>query len=681
MKRQSILFRPFVQLLEQRLQPDNEGLVTLSNGILQIEGTDAADTILVRQQDTTVRVTLSTLANGSLLVDFPAEQIQRISIHAWEGNDRIDLRQTPVPSQIWSGKENDQIIGGPANDFIIAGSGNDQVNGGGGDDTLLGSHGNDWLDGQSGDDIVLGDYGRDTLYGGTGHDQVHGGFDNDWLFGGEGHDTLEGLAGQDRLEGNAGNDRLIGGDGNDTLRGGAHQDLFFGGPGSDRLMGGVGLDRLQAAPNDVVFEQDYNPRFGYGALDANAALSAVWQRDGFLDAVADLGGPHWNLDQIQAPEVWAHDIDGSGVVVAVLDTGVQYNNLDLDDNIWRNLGEVPGDGIDNDGNGFVDDVHGWDFAEQDAQPTDVHGHGTHVAGTIAAENNGIQTIGVAPKATIMPVKVLSDGGWGTWANVSAGIRYAAANGADVINMSLSGNSGTPEVQEAIQFAHAQGVVVVMAASNDGESQPDFPARYADQWGMAVGAIDQDGVMAYFSNRAGLSPLDYIVAPGVGVWSIDLHNSKDRFSPWNGTSMATPHVAGVAALLLQANPDLTASQVEDLLKYSADPTRVFLRHPAGAGGGASFPREAPSNPSVAGSLVFGLAPAPELPNPFYFEDILIQDTAVQEQAPDEQTSWIFDAEAIGASMQQSPSSLDHTIAMDEIVAGDDRSSNPPILNAL
>jgi subtilisin family serine protease len=167
----------------------------------------------------------------------------------------------------------------------------------------------------------------------------------------------------------------------------------------------------------------------------------------------------------------------------------------------------------------------------------------------------------------MPVRVLPAFGSGSVNNIAAGIRYAADNGANVINLSL-GNEFVPSnlVDNAIQYANNKGSVVVIAAGNSGDIQPAYPARNAHSRGIAVGSIDINGSMDYDSNRAGSTPLDYVVAPGVDIYSTTPYSTYDTLT---GTSMATPHVAGVAALVVNANPTLTPAQVEYILTTTAN----------------------------------------------------------------------------------------------------------------
>jgi len=322
------------------------------------------------------------------------------------------------------------------------------------------------------------------------------------------------------------------------------------------------LNSSSAAVPQGSFDSDY----GYGMVDAAAAVARAIGQTTPLSTVADLGGNNWGADRVNAPEAWAQGYTGNDVVVAVLDTGVDYSHVDLRNNIWVNTGEIAGNGIDDDGNGFVDDVRGWDFVSDDNTPLDEDSHGTHVAGTIAATNNNTGVTGIAYDAQIMPVQVLGADGDGSDAGVAAGIRYAADNGADIINLSLGGNSPSASIRSAIEYATRRGSFTVMASGNDGRNRPDYPARYAIDYGVAVGAANSNGQFANFSNSAGNdSDLQYVVAPGVSILSTTPGNNYRRFS---GTSMATPHVAGVVALMLSANAELTHAQIRQILTESA-----------------------------------------------------------------------------------------------------------------
>ena len=330
-----------------------------------------------------------------------------------------------------------------------------------------------------------------------------------------------------------------------------------------------------------IVANNFNRAYGHGLVDAKAAVASAIGSDPFPE-VAPLGGTGWGLDLINAPEVWNQGYTGEGMVVAVVDSGVDYTHQDLDDNIWINSDEIPGNGIDDDNNGFVDDLTGWDFWEGDNDPRDldpIDGHGTHVAGIIAGENNGIGVTGVAPNAKIMPVRVI-----GTFRGESepivAGIRYAVDNGANIINLSLGSSVLNEAQREAIRYATDRGVVVVMAAGNDGLtnfgggkrfSPTRYPAGLASEVGLSVGAVDSSGAIAEFSNRANTAFLDYVVAPGEEVFSSLL---VDTYQFWDGTSMAAPHVAGVAALIKEANPNLSPAAVEDIITGTANPNLVI-----------------------------------------------------------------------------------------------------------
>ncbi|MEO0687310.1 MAG: S8 family serine peptidase, partial [Cyanobacteria bacterium J06649_11] len=218
-----------------------------------------------------------------------------------------------------------------------------------------------------------------------------------------------------------------------------------------------------------------------------------------------------------------------------------------------------------DGNGYIDDVYGWNFDGDNNNTMDVDGHGTHVSGTIAGEKNGFGVTGIAYDSQIMPVKVLDDTGSGSNLSVADGIYYAVDNGADVINLSLGGSLPSSEVSAAVQYASSQGITVVMAAGNSGGQMPLYPARYADQYGIAVGAIDENENMASFSNRAGTQELTYVTAPGVDIYSTLPDN---RYESYSGTSMATPHVAGVVALMLSANPSFDSKLIRQTLEETA-----------------------------------------------------------------------------------------------------------------
>jgi subtilisin family serine protease len=322
-----------------------------------------------------------------------------------------------------------------------------------------------------------------------------------------------------------------------------------------------------APPND--FDQSH----GYGLVDASAAVaSATGTGQAQFDEVANTGGNQWSNDMIRAPEVWAAGYTGQEVTVAVIDSGVDINHEDLRDNIWVNTDEILGDGIDNDGNGYTDDRYGWNFGRNQNNNNVLPGttdpgqsHGTHVAGTIAASNNGFGITGVAHGADIMAIRMgdVQNSRFVNPGSLAQAIRYAVDNGADVINMSLGWNDEGGEVEAALAYAASRNVITVSAAGNSSLLSPGRPGQYATDYGLVVGAVDNAGRMANFSNRAGFdSRMQYVTAPGVSIYSTV--SDPERYDYSNGTSMAAPHVAGVVALMMSANPNLTHAQVRNIL---------------------------------------------------------------------------------------------------------------------
>ena len=291
----------------------------------------------------------------------------------------------------------------------------------------------------------------------------------------------------------------------------------------------------------------YSPENGYGHVSIKRSFEKLLGSS--LDDAVELGGNLWGLDNIEAPEVWADSrnfsgVTGSGAIIAVVDTGVDLDHPEFEGRITQ----------------------GFDFVDNDNIADDGEGHGTHVAGTIAGENDGKGITGVAPDASIMPIRVLDDEGYGYTSDIIAGIRWAANNGADVINLSLGGGSFSQAMADAVAYASDMGSVVVMAAGNDGGRSPIYPAAHAETHGIAVGAVDQEKSLAGFSNRSGYTSLDYVTAPGVDIFSSIPNGNYDYYS---GTSMAAPHVAGIAALLKSYDKSLTAEEIENLVTITAE----------------------------------------------------------------------------------------------------------------
>jgi subtilisin family serine protease len=285
---------------------------------------------------------------------------------------------------------------------------------------------------------------------------------------------------------------------------------------------------------------------------------------------------------IDAPEAWDIETGSPNMTIAIIDTGIDYTHPDLTAKIWNNTDEIPGNGIDDDHNGYIDDVMGWDFVYNDSDPKDGMGHGTMCAGVAGADsNNSIWGAGVAWGCKIMPVRIFDDNGYGTVSNAAKGIRYVADNGANVCSMSFGfGNLST--LKTAIDYAYGKGVFLCAAAGNSNSSQKLFPAGYNNV--VAVAMTNQ--------NDSRCSPKDWnapgwgseygdwvdIAAPGNIIYSTmpTYHVTfNDQGIPQNfawgcGTSFASPMVAGVAALLLSKDPSLTQPQVKGLLCGNVDP---------------------------------------------------------------------------------------------------------------
>lgn len=244
----------------------------------------------------------------------------------------------------------------------------------------------------------------------------------------------------------------------------------------------------------------------------------------------------------------------SSVVVAVIDTGVDYTHEDLKDNIWVNTKEIPGNDIDDDGNGYIDDVYGVDLETGRDSGMDDNGHGTHVAGIIAASNNHIGVVGLAYNVKLMPIKAGMASGFFNQSQIAKGILYAYNNGADVINMSFGGSASTIAVQDALETAYTR-CVLVAAAGNDGAPNsllPTYPAALS--YVMGVMSVDIRGVESGFTNYdvVPYNSVEYeVYAPGSQILSTIPGN---RYATWSGTSMAAPYVSAMAALLRSAYPD-------------------------------------------------------------------------------------------------------------------------------
>lgn len=262
---------------------------------------------------------------------------------------------------------------------------------------------------------------------------------------------------------------------------------------------------------------------------------------------------------IDAPEAWDITTGSSNIVIAVIDTGVDMTHVDLSVNIWTNPGEIPGNGKDDDGNGYIDDVHGWDFSANDNDPSDTNTckHGTHVSGTIGAiGNNGNGVTGVNWNVKIMPLRFL--GGLlcsGSDANAIKAIEYAADKGVRIANNSWGGGGYNRALEDAIRNSNMIFVAAAGNENNNNDLKPSYPASFPLDNIISVAATDHNDLRASFSNY-GLASVD-LAAPGVKIASTIPGN---KYAYFDGTSMATPHVSGVVGLLLSENPALENWQI-------------------------------------------------------------------------------------------------------------------------
>jgi subtilisin family serine protease len=301
-------------------------------------------------------------------------------------------------------------------------------------------------------------------------------------------------------------------------------------------------------------------------------LTGRWRAAHGRFAAEPLQDEQWAFSRdsvLDMPGAWSLTL-GAGAVVAIVDSGTKLDHPDLAPNIWANFREVPGNGVDDDGNGYVDDVYGIDLSSKNPGQnlSDGHGHGTHVAGIVAAAANRRGVVGVAPRAKLMTVRVLDNTGAGTTGAVAEGIRYAAANGARVINASIQGDFPDPNMEAAIAAAGAANALVVVSAGNsarDIDAKPSYPAAIAapNLISVAATAPDEGTDLDSYSNYGRLAV--GLAAPGGNILAT---TNDGGYGIKSGTSMAAPMVAGIAALMVSLNPGLSASELRARLLQHA-----------------------------------------------------------------------------------------------------------------
>ncbi|MDO9182698.1 MAG: S8 family peptidase [Bacteriovorax sp.] len=268
-------------------------------------------------------------------------------------------------------------------------------------------------------------------------------------------------------------------------------------------------------------------------------------------------------EDINVLRAWSVTEGSRDIKIAVIDTGVDYTHPDLKNQIDVNLAELNGKpGVDDDGNGYIDDIYGYDFANKDGDPQDGHGHGTHCAGVIGAIHNDVGVAGVMANVKILPIKFLSDSGSGESIDAIAAIDYGIKRGVNIMSNSWGGGEKEQSLEDAIKAAEAAGITFVAAAGNESannDTTASYPANYEVGNLISVGSYSSSGAKSGFSNY-GLKSV-HVTAPGSNILST---YKRGGYTTMSGTSMATPHIAGVVGLLLSKEPNLTPAQIRERL---------------------------------------------------------------------------------------------------------------------
>lgn len=317
---------------------------------------------------------------------------------------------------------------------------------------------------------------------------------------------------------------------------------------------GAGVARVDSVtPNDTYFSRQW------AFQNTGSNLTANYGKQG-----AD----------IKATSAWEICKGDTNIIVAVLDTGLKLDHPDITDRVWVNKKEIAGNGVDDDGNGYIDDVHGWNFAYGNNNPSDDYGHGTNVASIIGAKaNNGLGYTGLDWACRIMPLKEIDSSNFGYYSWWESALYYAANNGARIINMSEGGTDSSPTLKAAIDYAYAHGCFIAVAMMNTNDSTRYYPAAYHDH-AVAVGATDvYDNRCNPFFWGGGSNYGSWIdvVAPGNIIFGLNNKSDSDYNWYWGGTSQATPMVCGLASLLLAQDSTRTPSVLREIIRATADDT--------------------------------------------------------------------------------------------------------------
>lgn len=304
-------------------------------------------------------------------------------------------------------------------------------------------------------------------------------------------------------------------------------------------------------PNDAFFSRQWNMR---------------------NDGTFNQGNPLVDADT-DMDEAWNITTGSEAITMAILDSGFKMDHPELSGRYWENQGEIPGNNIDDDNNGFIDDISGWDFVNADNDPTDDHGHGTNVTGIATATgNNTIGYAGVDWQCKVMVCKILNANNSGLLSVWAEAVMYAAENGADIINMSVGGSGNSSPLRLACDFAYDSGVTIVACMMNFNNMTTYYPAGYSST--IAIGSTDMDDTRSdpfFWSGNSGsnFGPHIDAVAPGNYIYGLNYNSNSNYNTYWGGTSQATPLVAGLCGLLLAQNPALSPEEIRQLIRNGAE----------------------------------------------------------------------------------------------------------------
>jgi len=302
--------------------------------------------------------------------------------------------------------------------------------------------------------------------------------------------------------------------------------------------------------------------------DANYSKQWGMNNDGTFANSFSIAGA-----DVEMQKAWEIEQGDPNINVCILDSGVKLDHPEFQGRLWTNTKEIAGNGLDDDDNGLIDDFYGWDFVNNDNDPTDDLGHGTNVAGiTAASGNNNIGYAGVDWNCKVMALKGIDENNSGFYSWWISGIYYAVDNGANVINMSLGGNSNSAILKDAINYAVDKGVVVVVCMMNTNSQNTFYPAAFPAV--IAVGSTDPDDTRTapfFWSTTSGSNYGSHIsvVAPGNFIYGLHYNSNTNYNSYWGGTSQATPLVAGIASLLLAQKPSRTPAEIKSIIQSTAE----------------------------------------------------------------------------------------------------------------